>query len=784
MTVTAVNTSLVNRQLIDEYLTMLFMHVDWNGELLNLRALGEKGTDGFGNFRENIWVDPKLDDALANITRNCMRWAQHGRGAFMVPGVCRPDCDLSGGAKETDVIQFTSMLVDLDTGNTKDKIEFVEKHLGPACMIVNSGGVTEENTPKLHAYWTFQEPSSDVERIAQYRGLLAAKIGGDVNAFKKIPQIIRIPGSVYCKGNQFRTVTIERHKRRESDVEEQIERIEAMPVMPGISVAAPAPTIEMMSFRAGSERPAIPHIMNTPIAEGGGDNNRWSVFSQVAGHNIRQARMGNITIEEAQNLTYGWMHAQMRPPWPDERFRQEFVALMNRDAQSNGPILQQERPVENKPIMTTDNRAASGLEGFFTWAAHRWSGGARPERKFMVEGFLMAGQSHLVAAEGGIGKTFTMLDLAVKVASHNQGEQTDWLGMRLTDLCAGKTVVMLTAEDDLTELQIRLHDIDPARRRLLARNRLVLVPLQNAGGAFALIQKGPKGEALPAPRWSQLLNLMNQINATENPVGLVIIDTLNSMLHGEDIQASVIQEFYREAHRICGELGAALVCTHHFRKRGRDPIETLEDAAQAVRGSSAVTASNRAVLAIWKSPSYDKRLRAMGMNPSEHDLYDCGIVKGNNPQLHKGKKSLLRLPTGMLADVSEQDMLKDGGFRNEEIAWMLFAIAQASNDRHPFQKNGDNGLSEGRRKQLPKALSHLTRDELREMIDWMIKERLIVMGALLGAPKKVSYIDVPGGPLDRGQGTQYEGTWKIPKWENFFYNAHTMRVEPKRPGGF
>lgn len=763
------NAHLINPQWIATYLDTLFGYVEWEDRMINLRALGEKGTEREGEFRENIWLRPGHEDLVRSVTAHCHRWGMYGIGSFILPGILSANTDISKGAKEHDVIQFTTMLVDLDTGDTNEKLAWVEHYLGKACMLVGSGGVTEAGTPKYHAYWRLSEPTEEVQKLAQYRGLLAAKIGGDAAAFSKIPQVIRIPGGIHCKNANYRTVQLLRCEPSDKELAELFEKIDEMPSMPGL---APV-TQQTMSFK-GADKPSVAQLMTSEIAAGGGDNNRWSVFNQVAGHNIRQAREGNISIQEAQNLTYGWMHANMRPPWDDQRFSQEFVALLNRDTAEKGPIA--DRPMETKPLLAADSQPMTEVDSFYSWAAHRWAHGPRPQRQFLVEGLVMASQPHVLAAEGGVGKTFMMLDLAIKVASHGVDDaEQRWLGQPLLPGAIDKSVVVITAEDDITELKIRLHDIDPGRRFQMAQNRLIILPLQNAGGAFPLIQRDKNGIAGPSPRWTQLFSILSRMPN----LGLVIIDTLSSVLHGEDVQMSVIQEFYREAHRVCGELGAALICTHHFRKRGKDPIRTLSDAAQAVRGSSALPASNRAILAIWDAYNARRRLLAMGLNPMTEQLYDFGIVKGNNPDLLRGTKSLLRLQSGALGDVTEKDLLHEGGWRHEDLAWMALAVGEASAARFPFCKSGQNGLETARAMQLPPALRSMSRNERRSLADYMVSEGLLVQGGLADAPKKTDYLDVPGGPVDQGQGALRQGTWKFPNWDLYYYNAQTRQIQKK-----
>src|SRR5690606_20977049 len=110
------------------------------------------------------------------------------------------------------------------------------------------------------------------------------------------------------------------------------------------------------------------------------------------------------------------------------------------------------------------------------------------------------------------------------------------------------------------------------------------------------------------------------------------LDTLNSTLHGEENSATIINEYIRLLHPVCGKMGAALVLTHHIRKQNSQaggvirPITTPEDMFNAIRGSSALPAAFRAVLGIWHSHDYSRRMKAMGLEPKAKALWRFGVL--------------------------------------------------------------------------------------------------------------------------------------------------------------
>jgi hypothetical protein len=379
---------------------------------------------------------------------------------------------------------------------------------------------------------------------------------------------------------------------------------------------------------------------------------------------------------------------------------------------------------------------------------------------------------HILVAEGGAGKTFLCLDLAMQLAAHEPGSPGRWLGQDVLAPAEGGMVVMLTAEDDKDELHIRMHDIDPSgdlRRR--AGDRLMIVPLENAGGAFPLVgYDGRAGEPGPTPRWAAFLNVLRALPK----VSCVIIDTLNATLHGEENSASVLQEYFREISPVCGEIGAAFLVTHHIRKMGQNIIRTADDMKEAVRGSSAILPGVRVALGFWHASDYKRRLKSLGEAPAPGRLYRMAVLKANNPEMVAGTKTLLRQPTGLLTDVTAKDKLKDGPGPEHE-AWMLVAIKEGAANGHAFTKTNTNGVFE-RKHHLPPILQDLTRSELHRMVDKLTAARVATTGRPASSKGGASgYLDIPGGPMTKKQGYFNPGAWE-PDWDGFVYESTVQKV--------
>ncbi|GHE00896.1 hypothetical protein GCM10008024_14360 [Allgaiera indica] len=291
-----------------------------------VRLLTEKGTQAGKPWSKY----PPVGQYLAGtIVLEAERAAREGRGIFIVPGtVAQP-----GSAKAREVCEMAVILVDLDEGDIEAKRAHLVEHLGVATLEVASGGKTSDGADKLHIYWCLTEAGrgDDIGRICRLRKVLALKAGGDPS-FGSAHQPIRVPGSIHGKQGRRAIVRIVGRSAQKYDLDEFAEAVARMPVLPGQAIIpASTPTAK--------PGPTARQLMTRVIREGGSDGTtRFDALSRVIGHWIRQARSGQITLDEAWDAVQNHNAAVIAPPWPDDRLRQEFDALLQRDTRSTGPI--------------------------------------------------------------------------------------------------------------------------------------------------------------------------------------------------------------------------------------------------------------------------------------------------------------------------------------------------------------------------------------------------------------------------------------------------------------
>jgi hypothetical protein len=795
------NAELVVRDDLFEYLRRMFDNVRWaKHHFINLRGIGEKGTPKEGKHNDDVWIQPGLDydvsgdemlyqTALQTITT----WAQYHVAAFMVP------CVLNQARGISEAVElFTAVQVDLDTGDTDAKCGWLGAYLGQPSMIVNSGGVTETGHLKRHVYYVLKEPVEDVPRITAFRQMLAEKAGGDQqfgrgrdgNPLGRAHQPIRIPGSVHAKYGKAVSCKLDsKCSGPDYDFDDLEDLLKAAP--PGPWAPKPLEAVEpgqdLLAFSPTNSRPDIRDALLVPVAEGGEDRNRWGQFNRVAGHYIHCVRVGQLSIDEAKASTHGWMLANMAPPWPQERFEREWHAMVGHDRATHGGVsaeaaggaaLAQRLQATTPPVENKDRTLAR-------WATHLWARDAAPPREFLVDGLVMVAKPHLLVAEGGAGKTLAMLDLGLKIASREAHEDLSWLGRAVR---GQGTVVIITTEDDSDELHRRLEALDTDGRRYRAGARLIVMPTANAGGGFCMVQRDPTGRTGASIEWRSLLAQLRTIPDLK----LVVIDTLNSTLHGEENSATVINEYMRELQPVCGEMKAALVVTHHIRKpvnTGRGgvplPIKTPDEMFAAIRGSSALPAAVRAVLGIWHADDYVHYMTAMGAVPRPKQLYRFAVLKANNPEMMEGVGFLLRDGDGMLQDCTRAayEATRDGSL--QQMAWFEHAIRLAAEDERPFEPGSRKHPAHpaNRKNQLPTQINRLSYDVMERDFLEKLKDdgRILLCQKSTDGGKESSKLvyDVPGGPYADPQGRKPPGVKRgvfSPDWAAWRWDPGTAQI--------
>ncbi|MGI9282438.1 MAG: AAA family ATPase [Endozoicomonas sp.] len=401
-------------------------------------------------------------------------------------------------------------------------------------------------------------------------------------------------------------------------------------------------------------------------------------------------------------------------------------------------------------IATTERKTikSAGLQ-LMDWTALRYQGKA-PEQKFLVEGSFPLGVVSILAAMGDTGKGMLTLKLAMEVAC-GEGLAMEIFGGRVLEQ---GTAVVFTSEDDQAEVHRRLENLDPGNHRLNHPEKLLIIPLPNAGGPFAMVKDTPDGPSTT----QEFTQVVRQLQAIKD-LKLVVFDPLSSFVHA-DVNADPAVGSYLTGllANLASETGAAVMVVHHMRKPpGQKPIESAEQARDAIRGSSALVDGVRMAYALW--PAQDVVVQqvctTLNLIPEPRSFYQGAVVKSNGPA-DRTLRTFKRNGVGLLEDLTGR-LSGASSSEYELLVALSGAVRMAASRGHPFTHTGGNGIYVQRHR-LPDMFHHLSRHKLESMVQALLSERppRLVKGVAKGS-RDHKWLDSSMGPFAKGKGEFSEG---------------------------
>ncbi|MET4687397.1 AAA family ATPase [Sinorhizobium fredii] len=401
------------------------------------------------------------------------------------------------------------------------------------------------------------------------------------------------------------------------------------------------------------------------------------------------------------------------------------------------------------PEPANDNAPAIPPLSIFEWTVDRFVGEA-PAIEYLVDGVIPLGVPGMVSAAGDTGKSFALLELHRRVAFGASVYAPPIFGGKVV----GEGVsVMITSEDDANEVHRRIAALDQKGERFGdAGKRMIVVPLPSAGGAKAFWREDRKLGLVETDEFKRICDQLKEIK----DLRLVTFDPLASFAHvpiNEDPTAG--QFVCSSLGRLATETGATILTAHHMRK-SKAPIETLADARDAIRGSTALVDGLRLAYAMWPADEAraKRTCKSLGIQYQPNRIVLGGVVKANGAA-RRIMSTYARSDSGLLVDKTS-GLGTSAPAQDDLRTALVVAVEAAAAAGSPFTKTGASGLFE-MRERLPEELRKIAKGRLDALASEALERGEIVRAAAKGE-KTARWLDVPGGMFAIGLGNFTTGT--------------------------
>jgi hypothetical protein len=241
--------------------------------------------------------------------------------------------------------------------------------------------------------------------------------------------------------------------------------------------------------------------------------------------------------------------------------------------------------------------------------------------EWLIEDVLPIESVGLIAGMGGLGKSYLLMDLCVRLAA----------GPGIGQSCLGGKVMteartfLLTGEDNYRAVNRRLHQIIDPREFKKLGDRLRLVPMPDAGGTqHFLINVGGTFHMT-----TEFEDICSEIIRFDPDLGG--IDPFSAFCAADiNSDPAAAQTWWNAMTKLSSETKSALITSHHMRKSEAE-ITDLMSARLAIRGTSGIVDGARWVYAIYPAPVVDRLAAeaALDLSLGPLDLVYGGVVKAN-----------------------------------------------------------------------------------------------------------------------------------------------------------
>ena len=334
---------------------------------------------------------------------------------------------------------------------------------------------------------------------------------------------------------------------------------------------------------------------------------------------------------------------------------------------------QEDASAEKKPVIKLTDHWLS------TYA------GDPPVQEFLIDPILSLGVPGIFAGQGGVGKSFLLLDTVIKIAAADHAmHQEQALGGRIA---TSGVCVYITAEDSRSSVHRRIASITDSSIFERAKDKLIVVALPDLGGPQTFMFKDfdtYKTTRAFADLRDQLLML-----AKEHRLVIVVLDPMQPFTAADiNSDPAACQFFWGKMAEICASIKCNIIVAHHMRKEGAWSIKRPAQAREAIRGSSALVDASRWAYALYAMPEHEEEVLAkhFGFEPGTGAAV-CGAVVKSNDKADMSPRFYIRGENGLLVDRTSEvaNIIDDAAnLEADQIRQIMTESRRRWSDGNPF----------------------------------------------------------------------------------------------------
>lgn len=653
--------------------------------------LNEYGKDGRFEINQLVSGENYLVSDMDRAVKEAIQ-KNKAVSVYVVPSALDPDTAPFGRSGNDDFYASSVVWCDIDEPHDPEALKTLYAHCRPNRAVITA---THPHR-RIQLWWKLTEPLADSATLLDALTGVMQNLGGDQKV-TKVCQPMRLAGTVnYPSSDKLakgRIVEQTKYVVIHDDTVDIDKFLESYPVKDYAQLS------DIINTNTGIEYGSKGHGLN--IDEVVVDGRETFAYKMIFASIVNFTRENGCFPDAQEVFDDVWpvyskkVSARSGDLEKDGRGKKMIAQKIKSKLRifQNGGMARYglgslEEIVSSKPIKkqekSIDNNSQEQAQNFkiTDWNFKEKYQGEAKEMEWLIEGVLPIGVPMMLAAVGGIGKSYKTLEMALRLCASVMGiTESRVLGGPIVSY---GNVAVFSAEDSYDSIHRRLNAIDPSFSRNTAKYSAFVVPMSEVGGTRPILKTTNDGFVVT----DFYYDMKKQLSEIPD-LKFIVIDPLQAFVEG-DISSS--NEFAQAVFNRClipmaTELKATILVVHHMNKDGGFDIRTAQDARKAIRGVTGLVDGGRGTYCLWTPPAdiADQLASVMGEGYEPERFAQGAMVKFNDRH-NSDITTYYREENGLLRDVGSLSLEGvNSGMNTEQCRQALREIRMAWESGEPYR---------------------------------------------------------------------------------------------------